>query len=262
MISPFLWWIIPTCFFCFLRLSRGVLWKNFLSSRLVWKAGEVPGGDAELLPFYFGHSRRYHGCGKLRTRVGLVERRHLCDTRKGWDVRCEMIGDEDGTRMRWNGMWCLGGWKHENMACGTLLALSGDDFQWFTTMSAMESIIYIRVFAAGSEITTRKRARKKRMNHSSKMFHLSTPLVFDSFWIPWHLKPSTPHGDESNKIQASIVKFLEDAIQNATSDRGATWSCFKILLCVLKDRFVWCDFKESRESWTILLHVYIRHITL
>lgn len=63
-------------------------------------------------------------------------------------------------------------------------------------------------------------------------------------------------------FQASIVKFLEDAIQNATSDRGATWSCFKNLLCVLKDRFVWCDFKESRESWTILLHVYIRHITL
>ena len=170
------------------------------------------------------------------------------DMRWGWD------------EMRWNGMWCLGGWKHENMACGTLLALSGDDFQWFTTMSAMETIIK-RVFSAGSEITTRKRARKKRMNHSSKMFHLSTPLVFDSFWIPWHLKPSTPLA-MNRWFQASIVKFLEDAIQNATSDRGATWSSFKILLCVLKDSFVWCDFKESRESWTVLLHVYIRHITL
>ena len=107
----------PNVFF-FLRLSRGVPMKKLPSSRLVWKAGEVPGGDAELLPFYFGHSRRYHGCGKLRTRVGLVERRHLCDTRKGWDVRCEVRGDEDGTRMRWDEMkWdvMLGRmktWKH------------------------------------------------------------------------------------------------------------------------------------------------------
>lgn len=153
MISPFLWWIIPTCFF-----FPFVPWcsmKKLPSSRLVWKAGEVPGGDAKLLPFYFGHSRRYHGCGKLRTRVGLVERRHLCDTRKEWDVRlwdmrCQMWDERrweemrmggGWDEMRWNGMWCLGGWKHENMACGTSLALSGDDFQWFTTMSKMETII-------------------------------------------------------------------------------------------------------------------------
>lgn len=98
--------------------------KKLPSSRLVWKAGEVPGGDAKLLPFYFGHSRRYHGCGKLRTRVGLVERRQLCDTRKGWDVRYEMSdvrweemrGDEiwDEDEMRWDEMGC-DAWEDENM---------------------------------------------------------------------------------------------------------------------------------------------------
>ena len=28
------------------------------------------------------------------------------------------------------------------------------------------------------------------------------------------------------------MKFLEDAIQNATSDRGDTWSCFIFFVCV------------------------------
>ena len=53
-------------------------------------------------------------------------------------------------------------------------------------------------------------------------------------------------------FQASIVKFLEDAIQNATSDRGATWSCFKNLLCVLKDRFVWCEQGIMDDSSTCI----------
>ena len=144
----------PNVFF-FFRLSRGVPWKNFHPPDWCEKQVKFLAETLNFSLFTLDISRRYHGCGKLRTRVGLVERRHLCDTRKEWDVRlwdmrCQMWDERrweemrmggGWDEMRWNGMWCLGGWKHENMACGTSLALSGDDFQWFTTMSKMETII-------------------------------------------------------------------------------------------------------------------------
>ncbi len=48
------------------------------------------------------------------------------------------------------------------------------DFQWFTGM--MSAMGTFKGPLGGSEITTRKRAKKRR-NHSSKMFQSSMPLV-------------------------------------------------------------------------------------